>query len=71
MSYRVTGSRPRTLASGKPVAPGDVITDREAEANPRLIERGVLRKQTAPTKKKAASKAPEPELKAPETEEAA
>lgn len=69
MSYRVTGSVPRTLAGGKPVAPGDLIPDGEAEKNPRLIDRGVLRKVAA-AKKAAPKKASEPEPKAPMTEEA-
>ena len=60
MTYVVTSSHQETLKSGRQVFPGQDVSNKEAEENPRLIERGALTQRQKPGQSKAPAPAPAP-----------
>jgi hypothetical protein len=73
MTYAVISDRLEALHDGRMVANGSRISDSDAQKNPRLIERGVLVKET-PKKtrthhKKSEPKAGDDAAAAPQKEE--
>jgi hypothetical protein len=56
MSYRVNATHPEALRDGRSIAPGERISDADANKNEHLISRGVLVKEEAERRKPSAQK---------------